>query len=416
MEIADPAGRLARVRAEMSELKAAKEALAAQSLVTLGRYTPYPLASLVVRLGYRLPQRELVTVTTNVPGPRQPLYGLGRRLVELIPYVPIATSLRTGVSIFSYCDQVTFGITADYASVPDVEVLAEGIEKGLAELLAAATLPGGRWRLVMTGDGWRSRWADVGGPVRYLDFGGPRRAPLLVCVHGLGGSAVNWLALAPLLTGRYRVLAPDLAGHGLTRSACRGTDVPANVRLLEGFLDQVADGPAVLMGNSMGGMICVLAATAAPEAVSSLILVDPALPFRPARPDPAVAAMFAVTGIPVLGRATLRRVATLAASSGGGRACWRCAAPIPAGCGRTSSPVMRRSRGSGRTSRRRARAWRVPLALSSRPPVSAAPLWPTGRPSARSRSRSCCCTVRPTGWYRSRPLVPRPGRIRTGRW
>lgn len=163
----------------------------------------------------------------------------------------------------------------------------------------------------MTGDGWRSRWADVGGPVRYLDFGGPRRGPLLVCVHGLGGSAVNWLALAPLLTGRYRVLAPDLAGHGLTRSAGRGTDVPANVRLLEGFLDQVADGPAVLMGNSMGGMICVLAATAAPEAVSSLILVDPALPFRPARPDPAVAAMFAVTGIPVLGRATLRRVATL---------------------------------------------------------------------------------------------------------
>lgn len=144
VEIADPAERLARVSAEMAELKAARETLAAETLVTVGRYTPYPLASLVVRLGYRLPQREIVTVTTNVPGPRQPLYGLGRRLVELIPYVPIATSLRTGVSIFSYCDRMTFGVTADYASVPDIDVLAEGIEKGVAELLALASTPPGR--------------------------------------------------------------------------------------------------------------------------------------------------------------------------------------------------------------------------------------------------------------------------------
>lgn len=144
VEIADPAERLARVSAEMAELKAARETLAAETLVTVGRYTPYPLASLVVRLGYRLPQREIVTVTTNVPGPGQPLYGLGRRLVELIPYVPIATSLRTGVSIFSYCDRMTFGVTADYASVPDIDVLAEGIEKGVAELLALASTPPGR--------------------------------------------------------------------------------------------------------------------------------------------------------------------------------------------------------------------------------------------------------------------------------
>jgi hypothetical protein len=38
--------------------------------------------------------------------------------VELIPYVPIATNLRSGVSIFSYCDQLTFGITGDYATTP----------------------------------------------------------------------------------------------------------------------------------------------------------------------------------------------------------------------------------------------------------------------------------------------------------
>ncbi len=138
VHVADPVERLAAIRAELADLKASKEAAAGEALVTLGRFTPYPMASLSVRMAYRLPQREIVTVTTNVPGPSMPLYGLGRRLIELIPYVPIATTLRTGVSIFSYCGQVTFGITADYASTPDIGVLAKGIETGIAELLAAA--------------------------------------------------------------------------------------------------------------------------------------------------------------------------------------------------------------------------------------------------------------------------------------
>jgi len=138
VDIADPVERLDRVRSEMAAVKGASEASAAVALVKLGRYTPYPVASLVVRLAYRLPQTELVTVTTNVPGPRQPLYGMGRELVEMIPYVPIAASLRTGVAIISYCDTLTFGITADYTSNPDIDVLARGIDDGVAELLAAA--------------------------------------------------------------------------------------------------------------------------------------------------------------------------------------------------------------------------------------------------------------------------------------
>ena len=138
VHLADPMDRLAAIRADLSALKESNEAAAGEALVTLGRYTPYPLASWAVRLGYRLPQRDIVTVTTNVPGPREPLYGLGRRLLEIIPYVPIATSLRIGISIFSYCDNVTFGLTGDYATTPDLDVLARGIENGVGELLAKA--------------------------------------------------------------------------------------------------------------------------------------------------------------------------------------------------------------------------------------------------------------------------------------
>lgn len=150
--------------------------------------------------------------------------------------------------------------------------------------------------------GAASRWTDIGGPVHYLDFGGAAGAPVIVCVHGLGGSAVNWLAIAPLLTDRFQLLAPDLAGHGLTRSQGRGTDVMANRGLLDRFIDAVPASPVVLIGNSMGGMISLFEASMAASKVKALVLVDPALPFLPVWPDPAVTAIFALSSAPGLGR------------------------------------------------------------------------------------------------------------------
>jgi WS/DGAT/MGAT family acyltransferase len=138
VHIADPVERMTAVQAELQALKTAREALLGEALVGLGRYTPFPLASWWVRLLFGLPQREIVTVTTNVPGPQQPLYGMGRRLREIIPYVPIATTVRTGIAIFSYCGNVTFGITGDFTANPDLDVLAHGIEQGTTELVKAA--------------------------------------------------------------------------------------------------------------------------------------------------------------------------------------------------------------------------------------------------------------------------------------
>ncbi len=138
VHVADPVERLAAIRAELTDLKASKEAILGEELVTLSRYSLFPLMSQGIRLAFALPQREIVTVTTNVPGPREPLYGMGRRLVEIIPYVPIATTVRTGIAIFTYCDDVTFGVTGDFAANPDLDVLAHGIEHGIAELLEAA--------------------------------------------------------------------------------------------------------------------------------------------------------------------------------------------------------------------------------------------------------------------------------------
>jgi diacylglycerol O-acyltransferase len=138
VHIADPVERLAAVRTQLEALKESREAVAGEALTALGRWSLYPLASWWTRLAFGLPQRQIVTVTTNVPGPQQQLYGMGRRLLEIIPYVPIAGRVRVGVSIFSYCGNVTFGITGDFETSPDLDVLAHGIEHGVSELLAAA--------------------------------------------------------------------------------------------------------------------------------------------------------------------------------------------------------------------------------------------------------------------------------------
>jgi len=153
----------------------------------------------------------------------------------------------------------------------------------------------------------RSQWVDLDGPVHYVDHGGPADGPLLVCIHGLGGSLVNWAALAPRLTGHARVVAVDLAGFGRTRTAGRSTSVTSNQHLLNRFLTEVLGSPAILVGNSMGGLIATLQATLHPESVTGVVLINPALPSAVgARPDPVVTAMLAMYSVRPVGRAALR--------------------------------------------------------------------------------------------------------------
>jgi pimeloyl-ACP methyl ester carboxylesterase len=83
--------------------------------------------------------------------------------------------------------------------------------------------------------------------------------------------------------------------------------VAANRVLLHRFIESVPGSPVILMGNSMGGMISLLEASAAPRAVAGLILVDPALPLVPAQQDPLVTAMFVLSATPGVGRVILGR-------------------------------------------------------------------------------------------------------------
>jgi diacylglycerol O-acyltransferase len=138
VDIAAPVERLHAVHQRIRELQASHEPLAGDRITTLAAYGPFPPVSEGIRLGLRLPQRQVATVTTNVPGPRITLYALGRELQELLPYVPIADRVRIGVAITSYRDALTFGLTGDYGGAPDLDVLADAIHDSLEELMSQA--------------------------------------------------------------------------------------------------------------------------------------------------------------------------------------------------------------------------------------------------------------------------------------
>lgn len=136
MEIEDPVERLAALHAQMFDLKEHHQAAAAETLTSLSGYAPPALLALGARLFANLEQHTVQTVTTNVPGPQRVLYAAGRRMLTAYPYVPLAGSVRIGIAIFSYAGEITFGITGDWETTEDIDVLARGIEAGIAQLLA----------------------------------------------------------------------------------------------------------------------------------------------------------------------------------------------------------------------------------------------------------------------------------------
>jgi diacylglycerol O-acyltransferase / wax synthase len=136
--IDDPIERLAAIRSQMDGLKESKQAVAGEVLTSLTGFAPSLLLVLGTRVAMRIPQRNINTVTTNVPGPQWQLYACGRAMLEAFPFVPLASSVRIGVAIFSYNGLLNYGITGDLDTAPDIAVLCGGIEAGMIELLKLA--------------------------------------------------------------------------------------------------------------------------------------------------------------------------------------------------------------------------------------------------------------------------------------
>jgi pimeloyl-ACP methyl ester carboxylesterase len=148
----------------------------------------------------------------------------------------------------------------------------------------------------------QERWLDVDGfRVHAVEWGDGEARILLV--HGLGGHTINWEPVGPELAGRMHasVTAVDLPGFGLTRvPAGRHATMGTHGRLLRVLLER--SGPAVVIGNSMGGALGIGLAARHPDLVRALVLVDPALPRPAGNPAQwALMARLAPTIVPPVG-------------------------------------------------------------------------------------------------------------------
>jgi len=116
------------------------------------------------------------------------------------------------------------------------------------------------------------RETRIGGlRVRYVDYGD---GPPLLMVHGMAGSWESWLANIPALGEAYRVIAVDLPGFGASEALPSSDDFGAYLRVLEGLLDDLGIGAVGVVGHSLGGLVGLSLAAAAPERVRCLVLVS----------------------------------------------------------------------------------------------------------------------------------------------
>ena len=134
--IEDPVARLQFVRETMDGLKESKQAVGAATLAAVNSLAPPTVLAQASRLNFST--RLFNLLVTNIPGPQMPLYVLGRELQDLFPLAFLPQDHALAIAIMSYNGGLDYGLLGDYDAMPDIDLVAEGIEASLAQLLAAA--------------------------------------------------------------------------------------------------------------------------------------------------------------------------------------------------------------------------------------------------------------------------------------
>jgi pimeloyl-ACP methyl ester carboxylesterase len=150
----------------------------------------------------------------------------------------------------------------------------------------------------------KSHFIDVDGPTHYLEAG--EGDSTLVLVHGIGASYLTWQPVVQPLAERHRVLVLDLIGFGFTPPHGRKATVQRSAELLNDFIETMTDQPVTLVGNSMGGLVSMLAAVSRPELADKLILVNPALPVVSVRSISRERQRLVLPLLPLLGNSAAR--------------------------------------------------------------------------------------------------------------
>jgi WS/DGAT/MGAT family acyltransferase len=142
----DPKRRLEQIRRRTEELNRDSPALGARTLSSVAKWT----SSRVLAQGVRaISERTPVNVRiANVPGPQQPVYLRGARLLEAYGAVPLARSGGLGIAMFSYDGKLCIGVNADFDRVPDLDAFTALLAESLRELVGEARRSARKLKLV----------------------------------------------------------------------------------------------------------------------------------------------------------------------------------------------------------------------------------------------------------------------------
>ena len=134
--IGDPVARLDFVRKAMDGLKESKQAEGAATLAAVNNLAPPTVLAQASRLNFST--RLFNLIVTNIPGPQMPLYVLGRELKDLFPLAFLPEDHALAVAIMSYNGNLDFGLLGDYDALPDIDLIAEGLDAVVTQLLQIA--------------------------------------------------------------------------------------------------------------------------------------------------------------------------------------------------------------------------------------------------------------------------------------
>lgn len=129
-----PVMRLHQVAYAMRAHQDTGRAIGADTLVGLAGFAPPTLHSLGARVASAMSRRMFNLVVTNVPGPQQPLYAAGARLLASYPVVPLAKGQAVSIGLTSYDGAVSYGLNGDRDAMWDLDVLGQCIVDSLEEL------------------------------------------------------------------------------------------------------------------------------------------------------------------------------------------------------------------------------------------------------------------------------------------
>lgn len=132
--LANARDRLAAVSARTAEQKSREVADATAALVRAADHIPAALFARAARAYGRARQGRVNAVASNVPGPPESQYLAGRRVLELIPFVPIGQQIRASAAMLTYAGRLTISITGDADALPDLDHLIAATGEELHEL------------------------------------------------------------------------------------------------------------------------------------------------------------------------------------------------------------------------------------------------------------------------------------------